>query len=97
MSYGAGYSKWASLYNDVLNPPFEVCIVGKAVEEKILELYNHYIPNAIFVTAVSDSELDILKQRFVEDKTLIYVCKNKACLIPVHEVNEALKQFETSA
>jgi len=38
-----------------------------------------------------------LKQRFVEGKTLIYVCKNKACLLPVSEVKEALTQLEASA
>jgi len=96
-SYGSGYSNWASLYSDLLNNYHEVCIVGKDVDEKVMELSNHYIPNAIFVVSPSGSELDILKQRFVEGKTLIYVCKNKACLLPVSEVNEALKQLETSA
>jgi uncharacterized protein YyaL (SSP411 family) len=95
VSYGGGYSNWASLYSDLFNNYYEVCIVGKDVNEKILDLHNHYIPNAIFVGAVSDSELDILKQRFVEGTTLIYVCKNKACLLPVSEVKEALKQLET--
>ncbi len=94
MNYGSGYSNWASLYSDLLNNYHEVCIVGKDVNEKILELHNHYIPNAIFVVAASGSELDILKQRFVEGKTLIYVCKNKACLLPVSEINEATKQLE---
>ncbi|HWY12522.1 MAG TPA: thioredoxin domain-containing protein [Bacteroidia bacterium] len=94
VNYGAGYSNWASLYSDLLNNYFEVCIVGKDVEEKILDLYEHYVPNAIFVIAVSGSGLDILNQRFVEGKTLIYVCKNKACLLPVSEVKEAVKQLE---
>lgn len=94
VNYGAGYSNWASLYSDLLNNYHEVCIVGKDVNEKLLELHNHYIPNAIFVVSASGSELDILKQRFVEGKTLVYVCKNKACLIPVSEVKEAVKQLE---
>jgi uncharacterized protein YyaL (SSP411 family) len=97
VNYGAGYSHWASLYSDMLNDFYEVCIVGKDVNEKILDLYNHYVPNAIFVVAASGSELDILKQRFVEGKTLIYVCKNKACLLPVSEVKEAVNQLETTS
>jgi uncharacterized protein YyaL (SSP411 family) len=96
VGYGAGYSNWASLYSDLLNNYYEVCIVGKDVDEKILDLHNHYVPNAIFVVAASGSELDILKQRFVEGKTLIYVCKNKACLLPVSEVKEAMKQLEAT-
>jgi uncharacterized protein len=93
-SYGSGYSNWASLYSDMLNDFYEVCIVGKDVDEKIAELHNHYVPNAIFAVSASGSELDILEQRFVEGKTLIYVCKNRTCQLPVTEVNEALKQLE---
>jgi hypothetical protein len=96
IGYGAGYSNWASLYSDMLNTFHEICIVGKAVDEKILALYEHYIPNAIFVVSASGSELDILEHRFVEGKTLIYVCKNRTCSLPVSEVKEALAQLETS-
>ena len=92
--YGSGYSNWASLYLDLLNDAIQVCIVGKDVEEKLLELNNHYIPNAIFVVAASVSEIEILKQRFISDKTLIYVCKNKSCLLPVSAVKDALQQLE---
>lgn len=95
MGYGAGYSNWASLYCDFLTDHFEICIVGKDVEEKLLDLQNHYLPNTIFVVATSASELEILDQRFVKDKTLIYVCKNKACLLPTEDVKEALTQLET--
>lgn len=92
--YGAGYSNWASLYMDLLNDPAEVCIVGKDVEEKLLNLYKHYLPNAIFVVTASPSELDILKDRYVNDKTLIYVCKNKSCQMPTSVVKEAVELIE---
>lgn len=93
-AYGSGYSNWAGLYSDMLNDFFEVCIVGKDVDEKMMELQNHYVPNAIFAISASHSELDLLKQRFVEGKTLVYVCKNRSCQLPVSEVKEALKQLE---
>ncbi len=92
--YGAGYSNWASLYLDLLNDPSEVCIVGKDVEEKLLELYKHYLPNAIFVVTAFPSKLDILKDRYVNDKTMIYVCKNKSCQMPTSDIKEAVKLIE---
>lgn len=92
--YGAGYCNWASLYMDLLNDPAEVCIVGKDVEEKLLGLYKHYLPNAIFVVTASPSELDILKGRYVNDKTLIYVCKNKSCQMPTSVIKEAVELIE---
>lgn len=93
--YGSGYSNWALLYSDFLNDCHEVCIVGKDVEEKLLELYNYYIPNAIFVVSASASELEILNGRFVNEKTIIYVCKNKTCLLPSESITEVVKQLET--
>ncbi len=94
MHYGAGYSNWACLYMDLLNDKAEVCIVGKDVNEKLLKLYNYYIPNAIFVVTAFASELELLKNRFIEGKTLIYVCKNKTCQLPTEKVEEAVRQIE---
>lgn len=96
MHYGAGYSNWASLYADLLAGVYEVCIVGKDVEEKLLAFGKHYEPNTIFVVTASASKLEILKQRFVEGDTVIYVCKNNTCLMPTGDVKEAVKQLETS-
>ena len=96
MHYGAGYSNWASLYIDLLNNVSEVCIVGKDVDEKIRDLHNYYLPNTIFVVAASRSELEILKQRFVDGRTMIYVCKNKTCQLPTEDVKEAVRQIEAT-
>jgi uncharacterized protein len=94
MGYGAGYSNWASLYIDLLEDHYEVCIVGKAVEEKLLSLYNYYIPNAIFAVAASPSGLELLKDRYAEGKTLFYICRNRTCQLPTSDVKEALIQLE---
>ncbi len=96
MNYGAGYSNWASLYLDLLNDCFEVCIVGKDVDTILQKLHNYYLPNTIFVVTASDSELDILKQRFIEGKTLIYICKDKTCKSPTEDVKEAVALLETT-
>ena len=93
-AYGSGYSNWAGLYSDMLNDLYEVCVVGKDVDEKLVGLQNHYVPNAIFAVSATRSGLELLDQRFEEGKTLIYVCRNKTCQLPVSEVEEALKQLE---
>jgi hypothetical protein len=36
----------------------------------------------------------LLKNRFVEGETYIYVCVNKACKMPVKTVKEALELIE---
>ena len=41
--------------------------------------------------SLSENELPLLKNRFVKEKTLIYVCVNKTCKMPVSEVNKAIE------
>ena len=92
-SYGAGYSNWAMLLLNIIQPFYELAIVGKAVDEKRKILNNYYLPNMIFAGSANESSLPLLKNRYVKNETFIYVCSNKACKKPVSEVAEALKQL----
>ena len=93
-NYGPGYSNWAILLLYFSLPFYELAIVGKSVDEKRKNLNKHYHPNRIFAGSATESSLPLLKNRFVKDETLFYVCKNKTCLQPVKEVEEALKQMQ---
>ncbi|MDX2174324.1 MAG: thioredoxin domain-containing protein [Bacteroidota bacterium] len=93
-NYGAGYSNWGCLALH-LNYPFkEVVIVGNNVNTKLKELYKHGILNAIFSLSQSESNFPLVKNRYVANKTLIYVCENNTCQLPTESVNEALKLIE---
>lgn len=93
-SYGPGYSNWALLLLQKLKPKTEVVIVGKSVNEKLLPLYKQCPPNVIFALSDKKSDLPLLKNRYVDNQTLIYVCKNNSCLLPTESIEEALKQIE---
>lgn len=91
--YGSGYSNWACLALH-LNYPFkEICIVGNNVNEKILELHKHSLTNAILAVSDKQSKLPLLENRFSENETLIYVCENKSCKLPVKTIKEAIELF----
>lgn len=92
-NYGAGYSNWAMLLLNFSQPFYEVAIVGKSVDEKRKSLNKHYFPNRIFAGSAISSSLPLLKNRYVKDETLIYVCQNKTCLQPVKEIEDAHKQM----
>ena len=92
-SYGAGYSNWGTLLIWFTKPFYEVAIVGKTVNEKMSSLQKHYLPNVIFAGSSIESSLPLLKNRFIENETMIYVCKDKACLLQVKEPKDALKQM----
>lgn len=95
-SYGPGYSNWAMLLLQKLKSQTEAVIVGKTVNEKLLALYKQSSPNVIFALSDKKSDLPLLKNRYVDDQTLIYVCKNNSCLLPTESIEEALKQIEKS-
>ena len=93
-SYPQGYSNWAILLLQNLKPQMEVVIVGKLVNEIFSNLYKQTPPNVIFALSDKTSDLPLVKNRFVNGKNNIYVCKNKSCLLPTESVDEALKQIE---
>jgi uncharacterized protein YyaL (SSP411 family) len=89
--YGSGYSNWGLLLLWQTAPFYEVAIVGNSVDEKRAELLRNYLPNMIFAGSRSSSRLPLLEDKYVESKTLIYICENKACKLPVSDAGEALK------
>lgn len=88
------YANWARLYLEILNPPYEVVIVGKNYANLKDELLNHYLPNTLLLGGPEENELPLLKNKYREGKTMIYVCQNKVCKLPVETVEEALVQIK---
>jgi hypothetical protein len=88
--YGPGYSNWLDLMLNYTYPFYEVAIVGQDAFEKISELNKTYLPNKILAGQTKASSLTLLENRFVDDKTLIYVCVNNTCKLPVSEVEKAI-------
>ena len=96
INYPEGYSNWAILFLHFAQPFHEVSIVGKSVDEKRKSFKKHYLPNMIFAGSVGESNLPLLKDRFIPEQTLIYVCSNNTCNKPVTNTSEALQQMITA-
>ncbi len=84
------YSNWCSLYLELLNPPYEIAILGENYETLRSEMATTYLPNAVLLGGNSEGTMDLLKDKLQEDQTLIYVCQNKVCKFPVDNVEAAL-------
>ncbi len=94
--YPSGYSNWLQLYTDISSSFFEVAIVGKNAQEKINEIQQHYLPNKLIAASNIDSDLPLLKHRYQSEKTLIYVCVDGTCKLPVFSSEEAISQMKDS-
>lgn len=93
VTYPASYTNWLRLATTETNNFYEVIIIGKDAKEKQLELKSHFLPNIITAISTTPSDNAIFKNRYIEDKTLLYICKNNSCNLPVSKVTEALKQL----
>ncbi len=92
-AYGAGWSNWMILQLHVIQPFRELAIVGNSVEEMSARLRKPYSPNLIFAGSKGASSLPLLKDRYIEGKTLVYICTDGACELPVENAQDALKKI----
>jgi hypothetical protein len=88
------YSNWLSLALHYIYPPFEVAIIGENASQKLLNINEEYWPNVCFLASKKDENMELLNNKYVEEKTMIYVCYNKACQLPVEEVKDAILQLK---
>jgi uncharacterized protein YyaL (SSP411 family) len=95
--YGSGYSNWAMLLLYFTQPFFEIAIVGSDAQKLRKEIDTHYLPNVVLSGSTCESTLPLLKNRFMENKTHIYVCSNKVCYQPVSDWESALKLINRSS
>ena len=87
------YIQWAQLIAKKAYSYKEVVVVGFEAHKINKELQQYYLPNVLFQISEKASELPLLKDRFFEGETLIYVCENKVCLRPTRTIEKALKQI----
>ena len=89
-TYPSGYTNWFDLIYNFKSNYYEIAIVGENSIKQVEEINKKYIPNKLIIGSKSENNLPLLKNRYVEGKTLIYVCVNKACKMPTEDLDEAL-------
>ena len=89
--YPSGYSNWSQLLLNLTGHHFEVAIVGENAVNLLNELQKNYLPNVIFCAGTNENDLPLLQNRFVSGKTLIYICQDNSCQLPLETVEEALE------
>ncbi|MFA5419151.1 MAG: thioredoxin domain-containing protein, partial [Bacteroidales bacterium] len=89
---GPWYANWAFLIGLQSYGLFEVAIIGKDAVAKSHEMQLNYLPTCLFMGGDHEN-LPLLTEQQVTDRTLIYVCRNYTCTLPVEEIGVALKQI----
>jgi len=94
VAYPQGYTNWAMLMLNQYCSFYEVAVTGRQVAMFREKLNVLYMPNKVLLGADSKSGLELLKGKLASERTLIYVCENKTCKMPVSSVQEATTQIE---
>jgi uncharacterized protein YyaL (SSP411 family) len=89
----AYFANWAKLNLLLIKQPFEIALLGQQCFELNLKLQQHFLPNVIVSGSSSESNLPLLKNKWIKDQTNIYVCKDKICNSPTTELEEVLKEL----
>ncbi len=89
--YPSGYSNWAQLLLDFTGSRKEMVVIGEKAIDYLKNLQKHYMPDVIFCTSTTASDLSLLKDRYVSGKTLIYICQDNTCQLPVETIEDALR------
>jgi hypothetical protein len=88
------YANWAMLSDWFIDDPYEVAIVGPHALALQKEFNHSFLPDCVCIGSIGPSKLPLLEDKFKPGETLIYVCRNKTCLLPVKTVEEALQQMK---
>jgi uncharacterized protein YyaL (SSP411 family) len=93
--YPMAFANWGSFMLKLVMPFYEIAVIGSQSEKIVQELQSEFRPNVLMASSTNNSELPILKDRYSKDKTLIYVCQEGTCKLPVETVDETLELINT--
>ncbi|MEZ5058178.1 MAG: thioredoxin domain-containing protein [Saprospiraceae bacterium] len=86
--------QWASLALQIQNPVLEIAISGEQYLKQLNSLQATYQPDIFYFGSKGESELEILKNKFIEGQTTIYVCRDRVCRLPVTSLDDAFKLIQ---
>lgn len=86
---------WAIVWTELHRQMAEVAFIGEDALTMSREFSKTYLPFSLVMGCQYSSYLPLLQDKQkVSDKTSIYVCVQKACKLPVHQVSEAIGQVQ---
>ncbi|MCM8568815.1 thioredoxin domain-containing protein [Gramella jeungdoensis] len=85
------HSNWLDLMLNFTHPFYEIAVTGEKYREITNYFQERYLPNTVLAATNSSSDLSLLKDRFVKDKDLIYICEEGTCQLPVSSKSEAMQ------
>jgi len=93
IDYPSAYSNWLNILLNYSEQQKELGICGEKTLEYIAKINREYRPNVILAGSNKISELPFLKDRFVENEMVFYVCQNQTCQLPTSNFDEVINKI----
>ena len=94
IDYPSAFSNWLSVLLRFSDYQKELAICGENISAYRLQLNRSYLPHVLLSGCENNATLPFLKNRFIENKTLFYLCQNKTCLAPTTNFEEVYKDLK---
>jgi hypothetical protein len=91
--YPQGFANWGRLILLHLNPFYEIVVVGPSANSLRGLLSSEYLPHAMVVGSTGASSLPLFQNRFENDKTRIFVCRDNVCQLPLENPEDAKRIY----
>ena len=94
MKYPSAFTNWGILALNLVNQFHTIVICGDQALKLARQFERHYLPDVLIAASDLESDLPIFQNRFLKDKTLIYVCSEARCQMPVETIEDAMKLID---
>lgn len=91
IDYPSAFSNWLNLFLNQSKKSMELAICGTNATKEAAAINSSYFPNLLLSGSDKPTQLPFLKERFIENKMLFYVCQNKSCNQPAENAIEVRK------
>lgn len=88
------FTNWGLLAQKMIYTYAEVVCTGNDAKSFRKEILASKKWHNLLVYSTQPVDIPLFANRFLENKTAIFVCQHHACLAPVHSVDEAVKLIE---
>jgi len=92
-TYPPGYSHWMNGIMNKISGSVEIAITGPQAQEHYMDLASNYLPDVMLVHAAGEGIGPLFDSRISETQTRLFLCRNRACELPVNSVNDLLEQY----
>ncbi|MBC7748023.1 MAG: thioredoxin domain-containing protein, partial [Methylotenera sp.] len=82
IDYPSAFSNWLNVYLNEAEQNKELIVSGENALAICNDLHRNYHPNIVVIGALKPSNLPVLKNKFIENETVFYLCQNKTCALP---------------